>query len=104
MFSVNDNLLSIEYILYLELKLRSDLPKSRCGALIIFLKKMTFSACLAHSGLNDNFHWYVCSSISNRSLLSVAVETFTQFTMINKEVSLVKNSTLELSSCRKLIT
>ena len=89
MFSLNDNLLSIEYILYRELKLRSDL---------------TFCACLAQSGLYDNFHWYVCSSISNRSLLSVAVETFTQFTMINKEVSSVKNSTLELSSCGKLIT
>ena len=60
-----------------DLKFRLAEKGSGCGTLLVFLENITFCACVAQSGLNDNFHCYICSSISNRSLLSVAAETFT---------------------------
>ena len=49
-----------------------------CGCFFFFLEKITSCACLVWSGLNDIFHWYAQSCIFNRSLLSVAAESFTQ--------------------------
>ena len=66
-----------------------------------FLEKIVSRACLDRSGLNDIFHWYAQSCIFNRSLLSVEAEVFTQFTMLNKEVSSAKSLTSEFSPSGK---
>ena len=62
-----------------------------------FLEKIISCACLVRSGLNEIFHWYSQSCFFNRSLLSVEGEAFTQFTMLNKEVSSAKSVTSEFS-------
>ena len=59
--------------------------------------------CYLLSGLNDIFHWHAQSCIFNRSLLSVEAEVFTQFTMLNKEVSSAKSLTLEVSPSGRLL-
>ena len=56
-----------------------------------------FFAYLVWSGLNHIFHWYAQSIIFNRWLLSAEAEVFTQFTMLNKEVSSAKSLTLEVN-------
>ena len=52
-----------------------------------FLEKKISCACLVRSGLNDVFHWSAQSCIFSRSILSVEAEVFTQFAILNKEVS-----------------
>ena len=66
-----------------------------CGCVL----ERIYCACLVRSGLNDIFHWYFRSCIFNRSLLSDKAEVFTQFTMLNKEVSSAKSLTSEFSPC-----
>ena len=66
-------------------------------AAFFFLEKIISCASLVRSGLNDILHWYAQSCIFNRSLLSVEAEVFTQFTMLNKEVSSAKSLTSEFS-------
>ena len=51
-----------------------------------FQEKIISCVCLVRSGLNDIFHWYAQFSIFNRSQLSVKVEVFTQFKLLNKEI------------------
>ena len=101
MCTLNDNLLSrvSPRCFWFELSLISDLLKKSggCVAAFFLLEKIVSCACLARSGLNDSFHCYVQSSIFNRSLLSVEAEVFTQFTMLNKEVSSTKSLTSEIS-------
>ena len=65
--------------------------------MVAFLEKIISCACLVRSGLNDIFHWYAQSCIFNRSLLSVEAEVFTQFTMLNKEVSSAESLPSEFS-------
>ena len=68
------------------------------------LEKITCSAFLVRSGLNDIFHWYAQSCIFNRSVTSVEVEVFTQFKMQNKESSSGKSLISEFSpTCRLFI-
>ena len=74
----------------------------RCVVALSFLKKIISCACLVRSGLNDIIHWYVQSCIFNRSLLSVEAEEFTQFTMLNKEVSSAKSLTSEFNPSSRL--
>ena len=67
MCSLNDNLVSIEYVLYPELNLNLDLPKKIVDVGFVCISRKNDLLSLAQSGLNDNFHWYVCSSFCNRS-------------------------------------
>ena len=70
----------------------------------IFLSGENNFLCLSSSiGLNNIFHWYAQPCIFTRLLLSVEIETFTQFTMLNKEVSSFKSLTSKLSPCGTLL-
>ena len=62
-----------------------------------FLERTICCACLVRSRLNDIFRSYAQSCIFNRPLLSVEVEEFPQFTMLNKEVLLANILTSEFS-------
>ena len=68
-----------------------------CVAAFFFLDKIISCACLVRSGLNETFHWYDQSCIFNRTLLSVAADVLTEFTMLSKEVSSAKSLTSEIS-------
>ena len=61
--------------------------------------KISFCVCLVQSGLNEIFHQRARYCIFNRSLLSVKVYVFWQFTILNKEASSAKILTFESSSC-----
>ena len=70
----------------------------------IFLSGENNFLCLSSSfGLNDISLCYAQPCIFTRSLLSVEIETFTQFTMLNKEVSSFKSLTSEFSPCGTLL-
>ena len=70
----------------------------------IFLSGENNFLCLSSSiGLNNSFHWYAQPCIFTRLLLSVEIETFTQLTMLNKEISSFKILTSELSPCGTLL-
>ena len=106
MCSLNDNLLSrgSPRCFWFQLSLISELLRKSggCALAFFFLEKIISCACLVRSGLNDIFHWYSQSCIFNRSLLSVEAEVFTQFTMLNKEVSSAKSLTSEFSPSGRL--
>ena len=70
----------------------------------IFLSAENNFLCLSSSvGLNDIFHCYAQPCIFTRSLLSVEIETFTKFKMLNKEVSSFKSLISEFSPCGTLL-
>ena len=77
--------------------------RGECVVVFFFLEKRFSCACLVRSGLNDIFHWYAQPCIFDRSLLSVEPEVFTQFTMLNKEVSSAMRLTSEFSPCGRLL-
>ena len=70
----------------------------------IFLSGENNFLCLSSSvGLNDISLCYAQPCIFTRSLLSVEIETFTQFTMLNKEIASFKSLTSEFSPCGTLL-
>ena len=101
MYSLNDNLLSkaSPRWFWFEPSLISKFLKKSGGCLAAFFfpEKIISCACLVRSGLNGILNWYAKSCIFNWSLFSAEVEVFTQFTMLNKEVSSAKSFTSEFS-------
>ena len=106
MCSLNHNLLFRvnPTCFWFELSLISELLKKSGGFVVVFffLEKKISCACLVRSGLNDVFHWCAQSCTFSRSLLSVEAEVFTQFAILNKEVSSAQNLNSEFSPSGRL--
>ena len=80
-----------------ELNFRIIEKSGGCVVAFFFLEKISSCVCLVLSGLNDIYYWYAQFCIFNRSLINAEAEVFTQFTMLNKEVSSAKSLTSEIS-------
>ena len=102
---LSDNLLSevSARCFCFELSLISELLK-KSGGCVFHSRENNFLCLLSSIWIEWQFPFACLVLYFNKLLLSVEAETFTQFTMLNKEVSSATSSTSEFSlRCRSLI-